>query len=255
MFVDEIGGGSSVVLLLHGAPSPAADLLPLATRLAERHRVLIPDLPGYGSTPGGDLSYATTNQRIASLLRERGLTRLHGIVGFSGGVLRALYLLLRTRIEADVLVSLSGLAGLDDEDRAAFRGFADMIRADPSVVSSQAMVTLMGERMLSPSWRAQHPSDIGRVGAWLQLTSPSDMAAEMAAGSITEDFRPELGRVGARVYARVGELDQACPVAKSEAIVRGVPGARLDIVGGCGHALLIEDAEATVQAVETRLNA
>ena len=213
MYVRELGGGASIVLLLHGAPSPADDLISLGERLSQNHQVLIPDMPGYGRTPGGDLSYDAVNARIVEMLRTRNSAALHGIVGFSGGVLRALYLLLRANITATHLVSIAGLANLDDADREMFRGFAAMVRSDSGSVTTPAMIEMMGSRMLSPL----------------------------------------LPHIKAKVHARVGELDQACPVAKSEALVRGVPGAQLEVVAGRGHALLIEDADATIAWVVSRL--
>jgi 3-oxoadipate enol-lactonase len=230
-----------------------SDLLPLGEALSRDHRVLIPDLPGYGETPGGDLSYDVTNLRLVEMLRARNSTVLHGIIGFSGGVLRALYLLLRAEIAATHLVSIAGLAGLADPEREQFREFAAMIRGNPGSVTEPAMIEVMGTRMLSPGWRADHPADIERVGRWLTLLAPADLVAELEAVACTEDFRPHLSRIKTKVHARVGELDQACPVAKSEALVRDVPGARLEIVPGCGHALLIEDAEATTAWAASRL--
>ncbi len=253
MFMRELGSGSSIVLLLHGVPSPAEELIPLARALADRHRVLVPDLPGYGDTPAGDPSYAAVTRCLVEALSERGATKLRGIVGFSGGVLRALYLLLRGGIEADVLVSLGGLAGFDAAGRAQMQGFADLARADPSAMRSRPIIEMMSQRMLSPAWSTSHPQDIERVASWLTLTSPKDLADELEATGQAEDFGPELAKVRARLYARVGALDQACPVALSEALAAGVPNGRVEVVPECGHALLIEDAEATIDAVASEL--
>jgi len=249
MFIRELGAGPAVVVLLHGAPSPAEDFNDLANELAHRYRVLVPDLPGYGQSPAGDLSYAAVNQRLRDELAARSIDRVHALVGFSGGVLRALYLMLRAGLDCGVLVSLAGLAGLDAEGRAAMKGFADLARADPAILSSPAMLELMGNRMLSPAWRARHPEDVARVAAWCRLMTPRDLADELDATSTAEDLHPELANVSARIYARVGELDQACPLVLSQALVHGVASARLDVVPGCGHALLIEDAAATQRAV------
>ena len=44
-------GGGPPLLLVHGWGGDAEEWLPVAERLASRHRVLIPDLPGHGRTP------------------------------------------------------------------------------------------------------------------------------------------------------------------------------------------------------------
>lgn len=246
MFVRGLGNGSRTVLLLHGAPSPADDLLPLASSLADQYRVLLPDLPGYGKTPGGDLSYETTNRRLVAMLREQDAMQLHAVIGFSGGVLRALYLLLRGGVESAHLVSLSGLAGCNTVEREGFRGSARFVRdGGEDALRSPAMISLMGERMLSARWRAAHPEDVQRVGGWLRLLSAADLASELDASADTEDFRPELGRLRSRVHARVGALDAATPPEKSTAF-SVVPDSDVTVVADVGHALLIEDGPATI---------
>ena len=52
----------------------------------------------------------------------------------------------------------------------------------------------------------------------------------------------------ASVLARVGELDQATPPPKSEAIVKACKNARLEVVPGAGHALVLEDLDGVVGA-------
>lgn len=253
MFVREVGRGSRTVLLLHGAPSPAEDLMPLAEALSADYRVLVPDLPGYGKTPGGDLSYTTTNGRLVAMLRERDAMELHGIVGYSGGVFRGLYLLLRGGVEAKHLVSLAGVAGFDDVERGTFRGFAELTRSSEHSLRDPAIIAMMGERFLSPSWREKHPDDVQRIATWLLLLSREDMAKELEAGIETEDFRPLLGQLRAKVHVRVGELDAATPVQKSRELASGARSGTLEIVPGVGHAMFIEDAPATVAWVVAAL--
>jgi 3-oxoadipate enol-lactonase len=240
---------SSTVLVLHGAPSPPDDLLPLALALSTQHRVLLPDLPGYGGSHGGDLSFEVTSHRLVEMLEGEGCTALHAIVGFSGGVLRALHLLLRSRVAATHVVSLGGIAGFDDDERDQFRNLAAAIRRRPAVCTSPDMINMMSSRMLSPRWRAAHPEDAERVGHWTTLLAPADLALELEALAQTDDFRSELSKVTAKVYARVGELDQACPPRKSREIVDRVPVGELALVPSCGHALLIEDNRGTTDWV------
>lgn len=94
-----------------------------------------------------------------------------------------------------------------------------------------------------------HQADDARVIAWLDLTRPELLAAEFAAEAEMRDLRPLLPRLSCGLYLRVGELDLACPPAVSQEIADLVPGSVLEIVPGCGHALLIEDAPATGERV------
>jgi 3-oxoadipate enol-lactonase len=253
MVVRELGTGE-VVVLLHGTPSPGTDWLPVAEQLASRYRVLVPDLPGYGGSPAVDLpSIERVGDVLFEVLQQRGVSRLAGIAGFSTGALRAFDLVLRHRLPTRVVISIAGVACFDQEARALRRMLAQRLRSDPTYIRSDEVRGMMQGLMLSPRWADAHPEDVDRVVGWRDLVTPEALVQELEALADSRDLRPELARLGARVYARVGELDVGCPPAWSEDIVRAAPDARLDRVPGCGHALLIEDAEATTAAILAEL--
>jgi pimeloyl-ACP methyl ester carboxylesterase len=56
------------------------------------------------------------------------------------------------------------------------------------------------------------------------------------------DLLPRLGALRMPILARVGELDAACPPAKTHAIARVATQTAVQIVPGAGHTLLLEDA-------------
>lgn len=225
--------------------------MPLAEELSPTFRVLVPELPGYSAkASSADLSYAATGRALVAMLAGRGADELHAIIGFSGGAYRAFHLALRDGVSVNVICGLGSLATLDEESREAFRQYAMILDRQPDVVTALEFRTLMAERMLSPAWRLAHPADVERVGDWLTLMTPEDLAAELRATAEMPDLRPELPKLRARVYLRVGELDVPTPVAFSRDIAALVPRATLDVVPGCGHALLIEDAAATIAAIE-----
>jgi haloacetate dehalogenase len=67
------GGSGPVVLLLHGFPETHACWHHLAPRLAESHRVIAPDLRGYGASeapPGGPRGEGYTKREMAAELVE-----------------------------------------------------------------------------------------------------------------------------------------------------------------------------------------
>jgi pimeloyl-ACP methyl ester carboxylesterase len=257
MFVRELGHVSAPpVLLLHGTPSPASDWLPVAERLASSYHVLIPDLPGYGeSPPPTNASYEAVDAEVAAMLAARGAGKLRGVVGFSSGAYRAFELVLRGRVEADVVIGIGAFATFDEGARAARRQIARAMAADPMFLFGPELRAMMHDLMLSPRWLAAHPKDLDRVLGWLRISPPAALRAEIAAMAEISDLRPELSRLTARVYLRVGELDVGAPPATSEEIRRLVPRATMDIVPGCGHSLLIEDLEGTTEAIVRELAA
>lgn len=232
MFVRELGRGPTV-LLLHGTPSPAADWLPVAERLAARYRVLVPDLPGYGSSPmGGDL---------ADLGRD-----FHAIAGYSTGAYRALDLLLNRGVRAKKLALVAGMATFPDDARAMRRAVADELTAGYGA----RMRALMAELMLA----APVPAHVAEVQCWLSLIAPEDLATELRALADVADLTPRLGELRMPVYLRVGARDIGAPPAWTLAIAQHLCDARIDIVPGVGHALFVEDRRATVDALAEALS-
>jgi 3-oxoadipate enol-lactonase len=253
MYVREVGEGEAV-LLVHGTPSPAADWLPLAGQLSHRYRVLIPDLPGYGASPPlDDASIERAGDALFEMLRDRGVSSLAAVAGFSTGAYRAFDLVLRHGLPTAVVISIAGVACFDQEGRALRRTLAQRLVADPTYLGSDEVRGIMSALMLSQRWGDTHPEDVERVVGWRDLTTAAALAQELEALAASRDLRPELANLRARVYARVGELDAGCPPAWSDDIVRAAPRARLERVVGCGHALLIEDAEATTAAILAEL--
>jgi 3-oxoadipate enol-lactonase len=252
MFVRELGSGPTI-LALHGTPSPAEDFMPLAERLASRYRVLVPDLPGYGKSPApADASYEAVDATVARVV---GGQRLRAIIGFSSGGYRALEMVLRKRVETDLVIGLGAIADFDEAGRTMRDQLGSTLDANPQFLYGPEIRDMLRQLMLSPAWVEAHPQDLERVYRWVEVTSPAALAAEAHAMARMPNLRPELGRMPARVYLRVGELDLGAPPAVSEEIARLAPRASVDVVPGCSHTLLIEDLEGTISAIERELAA
>jgi pimeloyl-ACP methyl ester carboxylesterase len=105
-------GSGPIALLIHGSPGNGKAWQRAGERLAVRHRVIAPDLPGHGptnpppaeSTP--DPAYAAA--LIEDLVRATGRPAV--VAGHSYGGVVALTLALRRRIPLDALVLLEPVA-------------------------------------------------------------------------------------------------------------------------------------------------
>lgn len=227
----------------------------LANRISDRFRVLVPDLPGYGQSEAlADASMEAVGDAIFEMLRDRGVAQLHAVVGYSTGAYRAFDLVIRhPELRPRLVVSLSGIVTMDQAGRDMRIGLAEALEADAGFLESDAIQNVMRQLMLSDAWRAAHPDDERRVVGWLHTTNASALAVECRALARMRDLRPELSKVTSPVYARVGALDVGAPPACSEEIVRLVPQGTLDIVPGCGHGMLIEDLESTIESIAARL--
>ncbi len=253
MFVREKGTGAEV-LLLHGAPASPHDFQPLVERLVPKYRVLVPDMPGYGQSrfPSGDYTWARSIELVEDALLARGVSSLRAVVGFGEGAHRALAIALGGRIPVGAVVSLGGFATLDASTRTGLSGLAQIIKVLPHL-RDQTIQQFYVSRALSAEFATSHRDDVDRVMNWLNETTPFALGWELDALSKSEDLTPRLKDLKAPVLVRVGALDQTSPVAFSEQLARGVPDATLQIVPGKGHALLIEDVDATVEAIASFL--
>jgi pimeloyl-ACP methyl ester carboxylesterase len=106
-------GQGPLVVLLHGFTGAKENWLPLMRRLAKTHRVVAPDLPGWGESsrePGADYGPSAQVERIAAFLRAQGappaLLVGHSMGGQFTGLLAARHPELVERV---VLMSAAGV--------------------------------------------------------------------------------------------------------------------------------------------------
>jgi pimeloyl-ACP methyl ester carboxylesterase len=130
LFITDIGEGEPVVLLHGGGPGAtgASNYARNASALAERHRVIVPDLPGYGqsvkrvdrSDPFGFLAGS-----IRGLLDTLEIERAH-LVGNSYGGAAALRLALDTPQRVNRLV-LMGPGGVGTTRALPTKGLSGLL--------------------------------------------------------------------------------------------------------------------------------
>jgi 3-oxoadipate enol-lactonase len=239
----ETRGDGRAVLFLHGLPTPWDVLRPIAVA-AKGHRTLLAALPGYGDA--APWAEATSAVGVAEAIEEAVRAAGPGpvsIVGFSGGAYHAVHVAVRGKVAVDRLVLLGGMAELQADEKAAFRGFAAALRA------GQPLLGVATARFLSPAFAATHPDACARVESWLGATPPANLARELDAMAEAPSLLEGLGRFEGQLLARTGSLDVAVPVPKAEAMARAARNGRLEIVPGVGHALMEEDREGTIAAV------
>ncbi|MCP3957655.1 MAG: alpha/beta fold hydrolase [bacterium] len=105
-----------VVLLIHGSPGDAANFDRLGPLLAERFRVIAPDLPGFGDSSRDvpDYSILSHARYCLELMRRLDVAEAH-VVGFSmgGGVALHLEELAPERVRSAVMLSAIGVQELE----------------------------------------------------------------------------------------------------------------------------------------------
>jgi 3-oxoadipate enol-lactonase len=250
MFIRESGDPRApAVLLLHGQVLDGSIYDALADRLARRLRVLVPDLPGYGRTPLLEpFSLPAVREALEAELAGRSI-RATAIVGYSLGGYHAIALALAGKVAVSRLALLGPLAGADGPVRDAFRGYADAVRGGMKVGSVFAPMAI------PPAYAAAHPELVARVAAAGDAVAAATYLAEFEAIAELADLRPRLGEIRAPTLVRCGVDDQNTPLPTVRQVASAIPGAVLEVVPGCGHLLLEQDAVATADSLGKFLGA
>ncbi len=242
------------LVLLHGLGGSSANWALLAPALAERHRVVLVDLPGHGRS--GPLPAAPGigpyADRVALLL-ERLELGAAVVVGHSLGGLVALRLAARHPAAVRGLV-LAAPAGIGSGTKAAERALAFVGWVQPG-------------RRISPYWRAVARSGtLKRIvfGRWF-AADPEALgtdAVEALLGEINlhtdtqsasrvltaDDPRLDLHEVGCPALVLWGAEDHQLPVDDAFDYARRLH-AQLRVIADCGHLLVVERPEACLDAI------
>jgi magnesium chelatase accessory protein len=250
-----VGGEGPPLLLVHGLGGAASNWTELAPLLLDRHRLLVPDLPGHGGSTAlpAVSGLEPLADRVALVAEREGLLPAP-IVGHSLGGMVVLRLALR-RPDAVAALVLAGAAGLSTGSilgrrllsvvatvrpgrlAARHRSFVSrspLLRrlvfgvvsvADPVGLTDEAIEGFLAGHLLH--------TDIG--SAWRALRS--------------DDPRRELEDVSCPVLVLWGAEDLQLPLDDAFEYTRRLR-ARLRVIPGCGHLLIGERPDACSDAIE-----
>ncbi len=257
-----IGGPSdgTPLVLIHGLGGAALNWADLAPLLAERYRVLVPDLPGHGlSTPLAAVpNLAVFADRIALLAEREGMLPAT-IVGHSLGGVVALRLALRRPDDVTGLV-LASTAGISSTTRRARYGL-QILR----LIGPRRLVAPWSHRVADSArlrylvfgrWGASDPLILSResVDGFLAGTKLTSDSASAARAVVLDDVRQELGELTCPVLLLWGARDNQLPLADGFELARRLR-ADLRVIADCGHLLIGERPELCVDAIQSFVRA
>jgi 2-succinyl-6-hydroxy-2,4-cyclohexadiene-1-carboxylate synthase len=255
-----VAGHGRPVLLLHGFSGSGLSWAGLAG-LGDRFRAIVPDLPGHGgtgweaeaagggrdvpaaATPGDGRPRASverTADDLATIARRLGVDRTD-VVGYSLGARIALRLAIAHPALVRRLVLEAPSAGIADAAARAARSAADAERAGLAVREGieafverwEAEPVLAGEAALPAAARSRQQA-IRRANTALGLAASLVYAGQGA----MEPLHDRLATIAAPTLVVLGATD---PVrARGEEVAARIPGARLAVVPGAGHAPHLE---------------
>jgi pimeloyl-ACP methyl ester carboxylesterase len=227
-------------VLLHGLGSVAAMWSPEMRRLRRSCRVLVPELSILGGTrcPGDGLAIAPALPVLAALLDRELPGRPVTLAGLSLGGWMAVRFALRypERIARLVLIDAGGYRRQNWQ-------------------RIQKLVTVDDRAGVDRLYRAMfvHVPLLLRLSraAFLRVYSSPAVRNVLAGLAETDTFTDaDLARLRLPAVVIWGEKDGLFTAATGRRIAAAIPGARLEILSGCGHAPHLEQPRALLAAIE-----
>ncbi len=220
--------GAPGVVLLHGLSGSHRWWLKTMPALAERYRVHVPELVGFGASrrPPRQPDIREMAEVLLAWLDALQLRRPH-LVGHSMGGQVSIHLAAEhpERLDRLVLVSASGIPR------------AHSLRE----VRRLALEVAMPRTWVRPRFASTIVLDALRAGPRALA-----LATRFILG---DDVRPLLPRIRSRTLLVWGALDPLTPLAQGQAMARAIPGARLRVFRAAAHIPMVEWPEAFNRAL------
>lgn len=255
-----LGGpkGGPPVILVHGLGGCAANWVDIAPMLVEKHRVLVPELPGHGlSTPLPAVpNLAVFADRLADLAEHERLLPA-AFVGHSLGGVVALRLAYRRPESVSALVLVAS-AGISSTTRRAKYGLRILGVIGPRRLVAPWAGSVAGSPFLRSAvfghWGAADPLILSpaAVDGFLEGTRLTSDSVSAARALVRDDVRGELGELRCRTLVLWGARDNQLPLADGFELARRL-NAPLRVIADCGHLLIGERPELCAEAIETFL--
>jgi 2-hydroxymuconate-semialdehyde hydrolase len=246
-------GSGPPVLLLHGSGpgTTAAAWAPLIAALAPRHRVIAPDLLGFGTAPRptGSFREAWTAQAL-ELVDSLGITSFAVVGNSAGGAIALSVARARPRAVTRVVAvgsmghAMALPAGLDQmwsyssPSREAARALVELLNFDAGAATAEAVEARYTATLAQPWYPELFPAPRQR---WVD-----DLALS----------REELAAIAAPVLLVHGAEDRVVPLRDGFLpLLEVLPNVRGHIFGRCGHASALERTDEFNRLLTTFLEA
>lgn len=233
-----VAGQGQPLVLFHSLLADNSSFDPLAALLAATHRVIVLNLPGFGSSDAVAGGLEAIADRIGAALQQLQLDKAPIFIGNGYGGFIALLTAIRFPGLAQRLVLADCGAAFSEPGRAAFRGMS--AAADQKGLAGVANIAML--RLFSAEFQQANPALIEvRKERFLQTDVQTFHAACAALAEL--DLRPLLAEVTVPVLVLVGEFDEATPPPMSRELAAGLPNARLKVLTGCAHVPQLQEPQ------------
>ena len=236
-----VGGEGPTVWLFHSLLADTGSFAPLAAALSASHRVIVPDLPGFGGSAAIGPGLEPTADRMAQAMSEAGGRA--AVIGNGYGSFVALTLVLRHPSLVERLVLVGTGAVFDEPGRAAFRGMAAAAEARGlAAIADTAM-----RRLFSPAFQDANPALLAERRERFLATDPAVVVGACHALAAM-NLRGDVASVTVPTLVLVGERDEATPPAMARDLARLLPNAQFAELPNLAHVPQLQDTTAFLAA-------
>lgn len=238
MAYTDVGSGAPV-LLLHAFPLSGAMWQSQMAAFQATHRLIVPDLRGFGGTdaPPGPYTMDQQADDVAALLDHLGVEQVT-LVGLSMGGYISFAFLRRYPQRVRALVLADTRAGADDTIGKARR------EANARIAETQgaaSIAELMIPSLVAPT-AAQSVRDTLRE--IIVANSPDGIAGALRGMAQRPDSTPDLATISVPTLIIVGADDTLTPPSEAQILHAGIAGSRMVTIPECGHIANLEQPAA-----------
>lgn len=237
----DVETGRPVAIFLHGAGMNRSVWALQAPLLGSRgHTVLVPDLPGHGSSPGPPLRDVESLADLVWQLVDRLRLGRIGLIGHSMGALAALAATGRHPERVRRLALLGAAAALPVNE-----ALLQAAAVRPKIAIDMIADWGVGQRAGLAGGCAPGVSTDRVVRAVLATAGPGVLHTDLAACAAWGGGPEAAAAVSCPTLVLTGQEDRMVPRKRAAGLAEAIRGGRLQIVPQAGHMMMLE-APATV---------
>lgn len=245
----EIGHGESAVVFVHGLGGQWRNWLENLPAVAQAHRAVALDLPGFGGSdmPAGGVSIAGYARVVDALCDHLGLDAVTVVGNSMGGFVGAELAVSRPeRVERLVLVDAAGIVPTRRERWVAvgLLRAAALLAVRGAAAHHRQLASRPRLRRAALRMVAHRPESLRAdlvYHGMLDAPRPAMPAALTAAiGYLTDDWSERLSDIRCPTLIVWGDRDALLPVRHSSEFERRIPGSRAVTMRDTGHIPMAE---------------
>ncbi|MBX3437539.1 MAG: alpha/beta fold hydrolase [Planctomycetaceae bacterium] len=242
-------GSGPPLLFVHGFPLDHTMWQGQIDHFAATHRVIAPDLRGFGKSEVKDqpVSMTTYADDLAELLDALSVSEPVSFCGLSMGGYIAWAFVERYRDRLASLILCDTRAAADNEaarrtrEQTALR----VLQEGPAFLADGML-----EKLFAPQTRAQNAAIITETQNMIRSTSPTSVAAASRAMANRPDVTDRLAKIELPALLIAGEHDAISPPSEMREVAQALPRATFVEIADAGHMAPLEQPAPVNAAIE-----